>query len=121
MGWSGRPVASSIEPPTAPASAARRIVSATSSGRSPNPFSKSAETGRSVAATISAMFRRVSSRRTRLAPSRRPRVNARPPLVVPSAANPSLASARAVPASQGFGSTNVPASCSFANATPLLC
>jgi hypothetical protein len=41
-----------IEPPTRPTVAARRIVSAAPSGASSKPFSKSAETGRSVAATI---------------------------------------------------------------------
>ena len=46
------PVASSIVHPTSPTSAASRIVSATTSGASPNPFSRSAETGKSVASTI---------------------------------------------------------------------
>ena len=40
---------SSIEPPTAPASAARVTASAASSGAGPYPFSMSTETGRSVA------------------------------------------------------------------------
>ena len=48
------PVASSIVQPTSPTSAASRIVSATTSGASPKPFSRSAETGKSVASTISA-------------------------------------------------------------------
>ncbi len=48
-GWSGLPVASSIEPPTRPTPAAQRMVSAASLGESPKPFSRSAATGRSVA------------------------------------------------------------------------
>ena len=42
------PLASSIEQPTSPDSAASLIVSATISGASPKPFSRSAETGRSL-------------------------------------------------------------------------
>ena len=32
MGWAGAPLAASMEPPASPASAARRMVSATPSG-----------------------------------------------------------------------------------------
>ena len=102
------PVASSMEPPTRPVSAARRIVSATVSGASPKPFSRSAATGRSVASTIIRALASVSSRVTAFSPSRRPRLNASPPLVVVSASKPRPASMRAVPASHGFGMTNAP-------------
>jgi len=55
-------VASSIEPPTRPASAARRIVSAAAWGESPYPFSRSAATGRWVASTMAFALARASSR-----------------------------------------------------------
>ena len=48
-GLSWLPVASSIVHPTSPTAAASRIVSATTSGASPKPFSRSAETGKTVA------------------------------------------------------------------------
>ena len=51
-GRSGSPVASSIDPPTSPTSAASRMVSATAPGLSPHPFSRSAEMGPSVAAPM---------------------------------------------------------------------
>ena len=49
IGASGLPLASSIEQPTRPVCAASLMVSATTSGASPKPFSRSAETGKSVA------------------------------------------------------------------------
>jgi len=61
-GASGRFVASSIEAPASPAAAASRIVSATVSGSSPKPFSRSALTGRSVARTMSAACASIRSR-----------------------------------------------------------
>ncbi|SPX87926.1 Uncharacterised protein [Mycobacteroides abscessus] len=51
IGASGRPVASSIDPPTSPEAAASRMVIAMSPMVGP-PFSKSADTGRCVAAAI---------------------------------------------------------------------
>ena len=51
-GSPARPVASSMDPPTSPTAAACRMVSAQVSGSSPNPFSRSAETGNEVASTI---------------------------------------------------------------------
>jgi hypothetical protein len=80
IGASGLPLASSIEQPTSPASAASLIVSATILGASPKPFSKSAETGRSVASQITRAWANASSRVTR--PSRRPGKPADAPLEV---------------------------------------
>jgi hypothetical protein len=48
------PVESSIEQPARPASTAPRTVCATPSASSANPFSRSADTGSRVAATIAA-------------------------------------------------------------------
>src|SRR5438445_424376 len=79
------PVASSIEPPTSPTPPARRIVSAAAAGASPKPFSRSAETGRSVAAAIARQWASASSRVT--APSRLPSTPACAPLEVASAGN----------------------------------
>jgi hypothetical protein len=97
------PLASSIEPPTTPASAARRIVSAASAGASPKPFSRSAATGTAVAAAMERACAIASSRES--SPSRRPSTPADALLDVASAWNPSLASAWAEPASHGFGIT----------------
>src|SRR5690348_4436141 len=109
MGDFGSPVESSIEPPTSPASIpASLIVSAASSGDSPNPSSRSAATGRSVASAMSFAFASVSSRVTEPSPSCFPMVKARPALVVVSASNPRPARIFAVPASQGFGMTKMP-------------
>src|SRR5438067_8502154 len=83
---------------------ARLTVSATSSDPSPNAFSKSADTGSSVAATIVAACDSASSLVTD--PSRRPRVAACPLLVVASASNPSDASSLAAPASHALGISN---------------
>ena len=45
------PSQSSIEPPTAPTAATASIARAACSGAAPKPFSRSTETGRSLAAT----------------------------------------------------------------------
>src|SRR5690348_1221097 len=100
-----------MEQPTSPAFAASLIVSATISGESPKPFSRSAETGRSVASQITRAWAIASSRVTR--PSRRPSKPAEAPLEVANAAKPSPAIIRAEPPSQTLATTNVPgASCS---------
>src|SRR5580765_8374225 len=106
IGLSRSPVESSIDAPTSPTSAARRIVSAAASGACPYPFSRSAATGRSVASTIALALERASSRVTEPSPSRRPSVNASPALVVVRASKPRPARIRAVPASHGLGMTN---------------
>ncbi len=106
MGSPGRRVKSSTEQPASPAAAASRMVSATAAGSSANAFSRSAETGSGVAAAIAAACPSASSRVT--APSGRPSVAAKPPLVVASAAKPSDASSRADPTSQGLGRSSGP-------------
>src|SRR5688572_25048661 len=107
---------SSMEPPTMPVDAARRIVSATVFSSSPNPFSRSALTGRSVDAAISVTCASIRSRPTWL--SRTPIENANPALVVASASKPSFASIFAVPTSQGFGMMNASLrACSARNAS----
>src|SRR6516225_392833 len=89
--------------PTSPASAARRTVSATASGASPKPFSRSAETGRSVA---SAIMREWASASSRVSPwSLLPMAAAAAALEVASASNPSPARTFAEPTSHGFGMT----------------
>ena len=85
------------------------MVSATASGASPKPFSRSAETGKGVASTIVRACARASSRVIAPSASRRPSVNAKPALVVASASKPSPARIRAVPTSQGLGMTKAPA------------
>src|SRR5215470_9155022 len=80
------------------------MVSATTSGASPNPFSRSAETGKSVAPQITRACTSASSRVTR--PSRRPRRPADAPLEVASAANPNAAIIRAEPPSHTLAMTN---------------
>src|SRR5712664_1330313 len=103
-----------MEPPTSPASAASRMVSAAACGASPKPFSRSAETGRSVAMTMARACASASSRVT--LPSRRPKVPAEAPLEVARAWKPSPARMRAEPASHGFAMTNAPGcSCSARN------
>src|SRR5215468_4617095 len=104
MGWSSSSVKSSTEQPASPVSAARVTVRATPPGSPAKQFSRSAETGSSVAATIAAACARASSRLTE--PSRRPSVAANPELVVASAWNPREASSFADPWSHGFGSSN---------------
>jgi hypothetical protein len=75
------------------------------------PFSRSADTGRSVALANSRQWWIIISKPT--APSGRPREKAKPALVVASALNPSDASSLAVPISHGLGMTNaLRASCS---------
>ena len=78
------------------------MVSATAAGSSAKAFSRSAETGRSVAATMTAEWTRVSSRLTE--PSFRPSDAAKPELVVARASNPRDASSLAEPRSHGLGS-----------------
>ena len=82
------------------------MVSAAALGASPKPFSRSAETGRAVAATMARACASASSRVT--FPSRRPSVPAQAPLDVASAAKPSPARTRAEPASHGLGITKAP-------------
>jgi len=53
QGLAASPVESSIDSPATPVATASLTLSATAAGSTPNPFSKSAFTGRSVAATIS--------------------------------------------------------------------
>src|SRR5215472_11145342 len=116
MGLSGSPVASSIEPPTMPASAANRMIAAASSGSSAYPFSRSAFTGRSVAAAISRQLAISSSRVIESVPSIRPQELENPRLVVANASKASEASNFAVPASQGLGMMKIPGrSCSARN------
>src|SRR3954453_7002735 len=105
-----------MEPPTAPASAARGIASAASSGAGPCPFSRSTETGRSVARSSACVCSITSS--SVAAPSGRPSVNAKPELVLASALKPSAARTLAEPASQGFGMTKVSPSWSERKSAP---
>ena len=108
---------SSIEPPTALASAAALMARAAFSGECPWPFSRSTETGSSVAAAITRVWSITWSSVT--PPSSLPTVKANPPLVVANALNPSDPSTLAEPASQGFGITNGSSSCRARKAAPL--
>ena len=92
------------------------IASAACSGSGPYPFSRSTDTGTSVAAVTDAVWAIASSGVT--SPSRRPSVNANPELVVASALHPSACITRADPASQGLGMTNGSPACSARNASP---
>ena len=76
------------------------MVSAAALGSSAKQFSKSADTGRSVASTMALACARASSRVTM--PSRLPSVPACAPLEVASAWKPRPARMRAEPASQAF-------------------
>ena len=78
----------------------RRIL-----GASPKPFSRSADTGRSVASTIARACESASARVTW--PSTRPSTPAEAPDDVASAANPTALSMRADPASQALAMTKV--------------
>src|SRR5579883_3149050 len=78
---------------------------ATASGASPNPFSRSAETGKLVAFTIMRAWASASSRVR--PPSRFPIAHADAALEVAKAWNPSPARMRAEPISHGFGMMNV--------------
>ena len=80
------PLASSMEPPTIPLAAARRIVWAQPSGVSLKPFSKSAATGKVVALAIMPALASVSSRDNAPSASGRPRLKAQPALVVATTA-----------------------------------
>src|SRR4051812_39094608 len=103
------PGESSIDPPTSPTAAAARMARAVSAGASPKPFSRSAETGRSVAAQM--IFDCAMDSSIETLPSRRPSVPADAPLDVASAGNPSEARMRAVPPSQQLAMRNVPDAC----------
>src|SRR5829696_133288 len=109
-GLSSSPVESSIERPAMPVPAARRTCSATGSGSTAKPPSKSALTGTLTAAETARRWSRVWSSVTPL--SARPVVQANPALVVARAGKPSRSSAAALPASHGFGMTKQPAVCS---------
>ena len=74
------------------------------SGELPNPFSRSAETGRSLASQITRAWAIASSRVTR--PSRRPSKPADAPLEVANALKPIAAIIRAEPPSHTFAMTN---------------
>src|SRR5688572_24089954 len=102
-----------MEPPASPAWAARRIVSAASTGSSPKPFSRSAATGMSTAAAKAWACASASSRVTR--PSCRPIVFAMAPLEVAIAAKPRPPRTRALPASQALAITKIPDLCSARN------
>ena len=100
------PDQSSIEMPATPVSTAAATLTATSSGASAKPFSKSALTGRSVAATSR---RRCASTSSRLiSPSSLPAAQAAPALVEAIALKPSRARRTALPASQALGMTKKP-------------
>ena len=93
------------------------MVSATRSGVVPKAFSRSAVTGRSLAATMSAALRSTASRPAWL--SGLASENAKPALVVASASKPACASRRAEPASHAFATMNGPGrACSARNAAP---
>src|SRR5580692_4614525 len=77
------------------------IVTATASGSAAKQSSRSAETGMSTARVRSPEWASTSSRV--IAPSRRPRVTAKPPLVVAMAAQPMEAKRRAEPSSHALG------------------
>src|SRR3984957_17924733 len=90
------------------------MVAATPSGSWAKQFSRSAETGMSTAPASSPPWPRTSS--LLMAPSRRPRVAAKPPLVVAIASNPSEANRAADPMSQALGMrSGVPGTCSARN------
>src|SRR5580704_15637268 len=80
---------------------AAAIVTATLSGSAAKQSSRSAETGMSTARVRSPEWASTSSRV--IAPSRRPRVTAKPPLVVAMAAQPMEAKRRAEPSSHALG------------------
>lgn len=82
------PVESSMERPATPVSTANRTFRATPAASGAKPFSKSAFTGSSVAATISRKWTSVSS--TDICPSAFACRHAAPELVVASALKPSL-------------------------------
>jgi hypothetical protein len=90
------------------------MVPAAVFGSSAPQFSRSALTGKSVAAEIIRQFSMMASRLTLVPPN----VRANPRLVVASASNPTAASSFAVPASQGFGMMKAPGrACSARNAS----
>src|SRR5689334_9063957 len=95
-----------MDPPTRPAAAARRMVSATVSGASPYPFSRSPLTGSSVAPASADTCCIIVPRSTVV--SGLPNENAMPALVVANASKPKCASMRADPTSQGLGMMKAP-------------
>ena len=84
------------------------MVSATSSGRWPKPFSRSAITGSATAPATARAFSSMSSREARPSPSGQPRANITPALLVSTTPKPTCASSRAVPASQQLPARNAP-------------
>src|SRR6185437_7829843 len=113
-GCEGSPVESSIDNPATPVSTQRLTFFFRPSMSRAWPSSKSAFTGRSVAATISRQCASTASISMLLSACARD--HAKPELVVASALKPSAASACAEPASQGFGIRKQPDSCSLRNA-----
>src|SRR6202453_3331680 len=114
MGASRSPVKSSTDPPARPNSIAAEMVAATPPGSWAKQFSRSAETGMSTAPASSPACARTSS--LLMAPSRRPRVAANPPLVVAIASKPSEANKAADPMSQALGMrSGVPGVCKARN------
>src|ERR1700677_9457 len=114
MGASRSPVKSATEPPARPSSIAAEMVAATPSGSWAKQFSRSAETGMSTAPASSPACARTSS--LLMAPSRRPRAAANPPLVVAIASKPSEANKAADPMSQALGMrSGVPGVCKARN------
>ena len=103
-----------MESPATPVSMQSPTPSATPSGSTAKPSPKSAFTGSPVAVTIDRTCASIASRGT--APSGNAWANAAPALVVASAGKPRCSRYRAVPASQGFGSTKQPVSWSLRNA-----
>src|SRR4029434_1108143 len=95
-----------MDRPAIPVVAARATFAPTPSGSIANPPSKSALKGRSTAAAMEVRCASASSTDTLW--SRRPVDHANPALVVASAWKPRLASARALPTSQGVGITKQP-------------
>jgi hypothetical protein len=101
--YSAPPLRSSIDNPETPASAAMATFAPTPAAASEKPASKSALTGRSVAAQTVRMFCNVSSRDSER--SLRPMDAERPALVVAIAPKPSFSSWRISPTLQAFGMT----------------
>src|SRR3954470_9327111 len=98
-----------MDAPAAPATATLRIASP----GEPYPFSRSTETGMSTSVVSRATW--FTSSASDVPPSARPRVNAKPELVVASAGKPSDSSTRAEPTSHGFGIRNGAPECSALN------
>lgn len=111
---------SSIEQPASPVAQARRTTAATAPGSLAKQSSRSAATGTSTADASGSQCASASSWVTW--PSRRPRVAAKPLLVLAIASKPSDASSRAEPASQALGCSSGPSPwCSSRNRPALPC